>query len=147
MNSAKERRLKKELSRLVQEEFQVESGNDSVKVLLPAHKLLQIDLGAHYPFICPEMYIDQLSYKDLLYLNPNQQKMFLRLFPQSCCLVCSSFVCKQNWNVCKTLKDIILDVCTHLDKKEAVMAHELWTRAQRKFNLPFFSIISFLIHR
>lgn len=145
MSAWKERRIKKELSRLEDQGFEFSYSENIFEITLYDEKILQIHLDSNYPFHCPEIMIDGFLYKYKLRLTTSQKKLFRQLNPDQCCLVCTSFVCKDNWNVCKSIKDVILDVESHLKKKEAITTQELWSETQVRFCLPAFPLISFFL--
>jgi hypothetical protein len=137
MSTAKQRRLQKEKIKLEKDGVQIiEWRERNIQLVLPTcQKILKIDLGEHYPFYCPEIWVDSIPYKHYLELKPIQIPIFMEIQKDHCCLLCSSFACKHNWTVIKTIHDIILDVETRIKWKNDIEILHEWKQTQHKFSL------------
>ena len=139
MTTTKERRLRRELEKLKEKNisFQLQNDLELINIFLFNGNILTIILGTHYPFYCPEIKIGCRSYKHVLSVTSQEYKIYHQIFPSSgCCLLCSSFACKENWNVFKSIQDIISDVETHLHKKHKIQMFFIWQMVQKKFGIP-----------
>ena len=88
------------------------------------HPIIQLSINfnnSRYPFTPPKtVIVNNLNYLDMVKYNSNSHKDLERISGQKC-LCCNSLLCRKNWNVHKSILDIVTEVIENIKLKQRII--------------------------
>jgi hypothetical protein len=101
-------------------------------------------INNNYPFLNPNVYVNNIDYKQLLITKHTSEKNNLKKFKGIDCLCCSSLTCHYNWTPAIKLNNIITEIKKFKQIKRDLIYKIIIDKIKIKYLIEYIELYSWI---